>query len=132
MSTAKVNAVEPAQTPDEALMTQATKAAIEAGRKITANCQGLTHRERLHVANAFRRQLIPPGKPGRKRSSKITAAYLDWKEGLKGVALYRKHIRGWDRHNYWRRKVESRALMDAIRTRERRERKRSTVTGESD
>jgi hypothetical protein len=121
MSGASVSSIENRPAQDEALVALATQAATDAGQQIAANCQGLTRRERLHVSNAFRRQLIPPGKPGRKRSSKITAAYMDWKEGVRGVALYRKHILGWDRHNYWRRKVESRALMDAIHTRERRE-----------
>jgi len=123
MTGAKVDSGARTQPRDNALLTQAAQAATNAGQQVAANCLDLTRRERLFVASAFRRQLIPPGKPGRKRSSKITAAYLDWRDGLRGLALYRKHIPEYDRHSYWRRRVESRALMDAIHTRDGRERK---------
>ena len=123
MNGAKVNSGTDTQVRDNAILTQAAQAATDAGQLIAVNYQGLTFRERLHVASAFRRQLIPPGKRGRKRSGKITAAYLDWKDGLRGVALYRKHIHGWERHSEWRRKVEARGLINAIHARKRRERK---------
>jgi hypothetical protein len=108
-------------TEDAKQFAQATDAAVAAGQQIAKDFQSLGHGQRLRVASIFRRQLLPPGKPGRKRSNRITAAHADWKTGMSGVALYGKHIHGWKRHNYWRRKAESRALMDAIRTRERRE-----------
>ena len=130
MSGANLDHVELTETRGTTLFTKATRAATDAGQQIATSYLDLTRRERLNVVNAFRRQLIAPGKPGRKLSSKITAAQLDWKQGMRGIALYRKHIRGWDLHHYWRRKVESRALMDAIRTRERRERKLKRCNGE--
>jgi hypothetical protein len=106
---------------DQTQFARATKAAVEAGQQIAKDSWALTRRERLGVANAFRRHVLLPGRPGRKRSNRITAAHADWKTGMRGVALYRKHIRGWEKHNFWRRKSEARTLMDAIRTRERRE-----------
>jgi hypothetical protein len=108
-------------TEDAKQFAQATDAAVAAGQQIAKDFQSLGHRQRLRVARVFRRQLFPPRSPGRKRSNRITAAHTDWKAGLRGVALYRKHILGWGRHGYWRRKAESRALLDAIRARSRRE-----------
>jgi hypothetical protein len=73
--------------------------------------------------------VISPGKrPGRRRNAGITAAHRDCKNGMHGLELYRKHIPGWERHNRYRREVEARRLMDAIRSRERRERGRATAT----
>jgi hypothetical protein len=43
---------------------------------------------------------------------------------MKGLPLYRKHILGYDNLALWRRRERSRALMDAIRTRQRRERRK--------
>jgi hypothetical protein len=40
---------------------------------------------------------------------------------MRAEALYRAHIPGWEKHSKWRRKHEERALMDAIRSRRRRE-----------
>jgi hypothetical protein len=62
---------------------------------------------------------------GRKRRKEITAVHPDWKQGMRGLQLYRKHIPGYDNLAQWRRKAKSRALMDAIRTRQRREKQRS-------
>ena len=45
----------------------------------------------------------------------MTAAYLDWKAGMRGVCLYRKHIPGWQKHSRYHRIGEQKALMDAIR-----------------
>lgn len=103
---------------------EAINAAAAAGRQIAKDFGGLGRRERFALAGTFRRQLIPPGSPGRKRSEQITAAHADWKLGLRGPSLYRRHIDGWDRHGRWRRDAEARRLMDAIRNRERRDRKR--------
>jgi hypothetical protein len=45
---------------------------------------------------------------------------------MKGMELYRKHIR-FERMDYWKRKVLMRALMDAIRSRDRRTRKQGLL-----
>jgi len=100
--------------------------AKRAGEEIAANFPGLPLRERRRIVTALRHKLIPPGKPGRKRSKEITEAYADWKSGMRGLALYRKHIPRFDRMGIWERKVKTRALMDAIRSRRRREQRRRT------
>jgi len=83
----------------------------------------LDGRARLRLASAFRRMLRPARRPGRKPKASITAACDDFKAGLRGTALYQKHIPGFDRMSRWRRCVESRKLREAIRSRLRRERK---------
>ncbi len=85
----------------------------------------LGHKERAKVLAAFRYNLFPPARRGRKRMKRITEAHKDWKAGVRGVALYRAHIPGWEKHNRFRRKAEEKALRDAIRSRERREASRS-------
>jgi hypothetical protein len=50
----------------------------------------------------------------------VTAALADWKAGIRGVALFQKHIPGWQKHNRYRRMAEEKRLMDAIRSRDRR------------
>jgi hypothetical protein len=98
--------------------------ATEAGQQIARAYGHLDRRGRMRLVSTFRRQLIPPRKPGRKRRQEITAAHADWKSGMRGEELYRKHIAGYDRMSRWRRKSESRDLRDAIRSRERRAPKR--------
>lgn len=77
---------------------------------------------RRRVVSAFRREIIPPGRPGRKRSAEITAALADWKAGLRGLQLYQRHIPSWDKMSHWRRRIEAERLRDAISTRRRRQR----------
>jgi len=113
--------------PDPQLA-EATAIAECAGKEIAMSFRNLAPRQRRNVLMVFRRQLFPRGKAGRKRSGAITAAYADWKEGMRGMQLYRKHIPGWERHNSWRRQAESRALLGAIHARNRRERKRGTCS----
>ena len=110
-------------TPEEQF-TQAASAAMQAGQRIARDFRTLGQGQRRRIASMFRRQLVLPRKPGRKRSDRITAAHADWKAGMRGIELYRKHIRGFETHSFWRRKSESRSLMDAIRARERRDKKR--------
>jgi hypothetical protein len=76
------------------------------------------------VLSAFRHVISPGKQPGRRRNAGITAAHRDWKSGMYGLALYKKHIPGWETHSRWRRAAEARRLMDAIRSRERREREK--------
>ena len=107
-------------TPQKERRTQARAAAVEAAQRIGVQCSDLDRDDRVHVAKAFRGQLIPPRCRGRKRSEQITAAHADWKGGLRGVRLYQKHIPGFDQLSEWRRRYESRRLLEAIRSRERR------------
>ena len=94
--------------------------ASDAGQRIARDHPHLDRRGRLRIVSTFRRQLIPPRKPGRKRRKEITAAHADWKLGTHGLELYRRHIPGFDRMSRWRRESTIRDLMDAIRSRERR------------
>lgn len=114
------------QPDDFGKLTDAASIAEKAGREIAANFRSLGPRQRRSIIIVFRRQLIPPGKPGRKRSKEITAAFADWKAGMRGLPLYRKHIRRFDRMGHWERKVKTRVLMDAIHARNRREKRRQT------
>src|SRR5690348_8362265 len=91
----------------------ATVAATEAAKWIATEFSELDRRERMRIVGTFRRQLIPPGKPGRRRSKEITAAHVDWKSGIRGLALYRKHISGFERMSRWKRLGMARALTDA-------------------
>ena len=102
---------------------KAVAAATDVGQRIAREFDRLDQRQRHALVRMFRRQLLPPGKPGRRRSQEITAAYANWKAGVRGLPLYRKHIRGFDRMGYWKRKGKTRALLEALRSRDRRERK---------
>ena len=114
----------PEPTPDNP--PSAEVIATEAGRRIARDYPQLDRRGRLRIVSTFRRQLIPPRKPGRKRREEITAAYADWKLGLRGLELYRKHIAGLERMSRWKRESKMRTLRDAIRSRERRTSKQET------
>jgi hypothetical protein len=102
---------------------QGRAAAIEAGQRIAQEIGHLDRRELHAIVQAFQSQLLPARKPGRRRNKEITAAHADWKSGLRGVALCQKHIPRFDQMGRWRRRAMIRALMDAIRSRERRARK---------
>ncbi len=103
---------------------RAKSVTVETAQHVASEFAALDRPERLKLVKAFRAVLIPRKAPGRKRRKEITAAYADWKLGMKGLPLYRKHIPGFEKLSHWRRREKSRALMDAIRTRQRRERRR--------
>jgi len=84
--------------------------------------QTLTREEALKLVSLFRAGVVPRRRAGRRPKPQITAAYQDWKAGMRGVALFRKHIPGWKDHNRYHRIGEQKTLMDAIRSRYRRER----------
>jgi hypothetical protein len=115
----------------EGLLTEAVAMAERSGQEIAAKFRGLAPYQRRSVITAFRRQFFPPGKPGRRRSKEITAAYNDWAAGMRGLGLYRKHIHRFDRMGHWQRKVKTRALMDAIRSRKRRAQRLRTCATEA-
>jgi hypothetical protein len=81
----------------------------------------LTREECLRLVTAFRAAIVPRRRAGRRAKPQVTAAYHDWKAGVRGSALFKKHIPGWDVHNRYHRIGEQKALMDAIRSRRRRE-----------
>jgi hypothetical protein len=111
---------------DPLVVAEACKRAQDTGAGIVAELGALlAHGDRRKVLSSFRRILFPPGRPGRRPKETVTAAHRDWKNGVRAPALYRAHIPGWGKHNRYRRQSEARALMDAVRTRDRRERKRT-------
>ena len=63
----------------------------------------LTREDYVQVARVFYSAIVPKRKPGRRRKPQVTAAHANWKAGIRGVALYRKHIPGWQNHNRYRR-----------------------------
>lgn len=105
----------------EAAFERAKSVTVEAAQNIAREFGNLERAERLRLAKAFRAELIPRRAPGRKRRKEITAAYADWKSGLRKLAFYRKHIPRFDQLSEWRRQAKIRALRDAVRSRERRE-----------
>jgi hypothetical protein len=103
----------------------ACRLGAESAERIASQFGSLLDRaDRQKVCRTFDRILLPRRTPGRKRKKSITLAFTDWKAGVRGTALYRKHIPHWERHSNWRRRGEQRALMDAIYSRERRDKKR--------
>jgi hypothetical protein len=106
--------------PASERLIQAKAAVVEAARVIAQSLSDLDRRTRKSLAASFRQQLLPKRRAGRKPSKEITAAYADWKSGMCGLQLYRKHVPGLDSMSRWKRQAKTRALMDAIRSRERR------------
>lgn len=82
----------------------------------------LTRDECLKLVSAFRAGVVPRRRAGRRPKPRVTNAFHDWKAGMRGVDLYQKHIPGWAGHNRYRKMGEQKELMDAIRSRRRRER----------
>jgi len=82
--------------------------------------EGLTREECLGLVSAFRAGVVPRRRAGRRPKAQVTAAYLDWKSGMRGAPLCLKHIPGWEKHNRYRRMAEEKRPLDAIRSRSRR------------
>jgi hypothetical protein len=124
----------PLLKPGSEALAAAKERAIQLGQQEFREHYGesLTREGYVQVARAFRSAVVPKRKPGRRPKAQVTAALEAWKTGMRDEALFRAHIPGWDKKSKWRRRCESRALMDAIRTREKRElarRKKSERTG---
>lgn len=112
--------------PDPSPVAEACNRAHDAGSRIAVDLgSSLGPSDRRKVLITFRCTLFPAKQPGRRRKDAVTAAHRDWKNGMRGPALYRAHIPGWEKHNRYRRQSEARALMDAVRARNRREQKRA-------
>jgi hypothetical protein len=95
---------------------------IETAQRIRAELgDRLSRDEFIRLSRAFRSAVVPRRKPGRQPSTRVTAAYANWKTGMRPRAICEKHIPGWAKHNRCRRSGEQKALMDAIRSRKRRE-----------
>ena len=106
---------------------QAKLLVIEFARKLGIEFSDLDRPSRLRLVNILRRELLPRKPKGRKCDPRITAAFEDWQSGTRGVELYRKHIPGFKNMNRYRREVESRKLMEAIRGRRRKLHRNNSV-----
>jgi hypothetical protein len=98
-----------------------SRAAVDIQREFGPN---LTREEAMKLVSAFRARIVPRRTPGSRKKPQVTAALMDFRAGMRSAALFRKHIPGWEKHNRYRRMAEEKRLMDAIRSRRRRERQR--------
>ena len=113
----------------------AAERAVEAAREITRQFDvvGMASRKELSkVVRAFGAALMPRWRRGRKPRKEITAAYTDWKNGVRGIRLFETHIRDYARLSAWRREKKQKALMAAIRSRQRRDPNRPNVPTKCD
>lgn len=111
----------------QAQFAEAVAIAQQVGRDLATKCCNVAPRLRRKVVGVFRRQLLPPGKPGPKFKKEITAAFVDWQAGLRGIALYRKHVPGFNQMSHWKRRGKMHALREALRARARRQEKRDVL-----
>jgi hypothetical protein len=97
-------------------------AAIELLRQ-TVDQEGLTHAARLNIVAIVHRAIVPKRPPGRK-NQELDSAYAEYKAGIRGLKLFRKHIPNYDRLSRWRRNEKQNRLLKALQKRAERERKR--------
>ncbi len=64
---------------------RAMDAAVAAGQQIAKDFPSLSRRQRLRIASLFRRQLLPPGKPGRNGA---TESLRPMQNGKRGCAAW--------------------------------------------
>jgi hypothetical protein len=83
----------------------------------------LNRSERIRLLQWLREALTLKEKAGRRPLLRVTRAYQAWKEGKRGIALFREHIPNWERLGRYRRSAEERKLMAAIHSRRRRDAK---------
>jgi hypothetical protein len=90
----------------------------------------LPYEARVRLSIAVRRQVVPRRKSGPK-DSRLDAAWADYRTGLRGLKLFKKHIPRHDKMGRWRRKIEEKRLMNTLQQRASRER-RQKARQESD
>jgi hypothetical protein len=111
------------ERPESEAFSAAKEIVIQTAQRIRSEFEDqLSRADLIKLVSVFRSAVVPKRKPGRRPKAQVTAALADWKRGVRGEALFRAHIRGWERMSRWRRQCEERALMEAIRSRARRER----------
>jgi len=101
--------------------------ARELGMWAARGFPGLSRRDQLAAQRGFKQGLSPPVRSGRRPSDRVTNEVRDANDGLIGVKLYRKYIRGYDRLGDCEGRCQVRRLLPAIRTRLRRESKKTSV-----
>jgi hypothetical protein len=112
--------------PNRAAIPPAVVSAIEQLREAIDQA-GLPRSIRLKVAAAVRHAIVPAIAPKRKPDKKrhrIDSAYADYRVGLRGLDLFRKHIPRHDKLSKWRRTYEQRKLLKTLGKRAERDRKR--------
>jgi hypothetical protein len=121
-----------ASPEEQTAVQEAARHARTSAVEILKRWGDLSTSERRQVIIAFRSAIIPRKRAGRKQSEALTAAFEAWKGGMRGLVLFQTNIQNWDRLSRWRRKAEQRSLMDAIYSRNRRERakQRGSSVGE--
>lgn len=107
--------------PPESTIPEAISVAIDA-LKETVERENPPRSTRLRIAAAVRRVLVPRLKPGR-RDHRLDSAYADYRAGMRGMALFRKHIPNHDRLSLWRRRIEEGRLRNTLQKRAQRERR---------
>ena len=100
----------------------------QAAGQILETFPTLSRAQRAANVNVFRRRMLPPAKRGRPPNKIITKAAELWRRGLRGAALLEACIPGFQTMGAWRRKFESRRLLEALRVRRRRELKEASPT----
>ena len=89
-----------------------------------ADREALSRDARLEVVAAIRRAIVRKRKAGRKNDRQLDKAYPDYKSGIRGLPLFRKHIPGFRKLSRWRRLAEQHRLLKNLNKRAERERKR--------
>jgi hypothetical protein len=93
----------------------------QAAAQIEQNFPTLSRAQRATLVNDFKRRLLPPRKRGRPPNKSITKALDLWRRGVRVPELFEACIPGFQTMGAWRRKFESRRLLEALRVRRHRE-----------
>ena len=94
---------------------------------IAAAEEGLSPEVRLLLAAAVRSRVVSRQKPGKKPHDSLDRACADYRSGLRGLSLYKKHISNFKKLSRWRRTVEQNRLLKNISKRQEREKKSTSV-----
>jgi len=97
-----------------------------------ADREALSHDARLAVVFALRTAIVKKRKAGRKSDNRLDRAYADYRSGMRGLGLYRKHIRNFPKLSRWRRRFEQDRLLKALNKRAERDRKRQSTPTNGD
>ena len=107
---------------------QTVAAAIDLLRETVDDHEGLSRRVRLRIAAAVRRAIVPKvksGRPkGRPKDRRFDMAYTDYEAGVPRLELFRRYIPTHDSLSEWRRAYEQKRLLQTLRKRREREKKR--------
>jgi hypothetical protein len=109
----------PAIPPQIRSLVEALRAAIAA--------ENLSLAARRGVLGALRRGVLPKKKPKSfsmrriRQNERLNRAFWDYKTGMRGSALFEKHVPGWKTMSRWRRRVEQTQFRKAVEKRAQRE-----------